>query len=111
MPHKPLTHEEGQAVLKSVQRILVDRGIHQPIQVRFAAALAPGLCWEWRCTPVGTTGPYTTKPLLCRPDVLALRSVSIQEQISRLFQIEAELSSENGEVTAFLSANEPNRAP
>ena len=32
------------------------------------------------------------------PDVLALRSVSVQEQISRLFQIEAELSSENGEV-------------
>jgi type VI secretion system secreted protein VgrG len=32
------------------------------------------------------------------PDALALRSVSIQEQISRLFQIEAELSSEDGEV-------------
>ena len=32
------------------------------------------------------------------PDVLALRSFSLQEQISRPFQIEAELSSENGEV-------------
>jgi type VI secretion system secreted protein VgrG len=32
------------------------------------------------------------------PDVLALRSVSIQEQLSRLFQIEVELSSEDGEV-------------
>jgi len=31
-------------------------------------------------------------------DVLAIRSVSIQEQISRLFEIEAELSSENGEI-------------
>jgi type VI secretion system secreted protein VgrG len=31
-------------------------------------------------------------------DVLALRSVSVQEQISRLFQIEAELSSEDGKV-------------
>ena len=32
------------------------------------------------------------------PDVLALRSFSLQEQLSRPFQIEAELSSENGEV-------------
>jgi type VI secretion system secreted protein VgrG len=32
------------------------------------------------------------------PDVLGLRSFSLQEQISRLFQIEAELSSEDGEV-------------
>src|SRR5262245_62022628 len=32
------------------------------------------------------------------PDELALRSVSIQEQLSRPFQIEAELSSENGEI-------------
>lgn len=31
-------------------------------------------------------------------DVLGVRSISIQEQISRLFQIEAELSSENAEV-------------
>src|ERR1039458_9707260 len=32
------------------------------------------------------------------PDVLALRSVSVHEQISHLFQIEAELSSEDGEI-------------
>src|SRR2546430_2113698 len=32
------------------------------------------------------------------PDVLAVRSVTAQEQMSRLFQIEAELSSENGEI-------------
>jgi len=32
------------------------------------------------------------------PDVLAARSVSIQEHISRLFQIEAELCSEDGEI-------------
>src|SRR2546430_4030361 len=31
-------------------------------------------------------------------DVLAVRSVTAQEQMSRLFQIEAELSSENGEI-------------
>ena len=31
-------------------------------------------------------------------DVLAVRSASIQEQISHLFQIEVELSSENGEI-------------
>jgi type VI secretion system secreted protein VgrG len=31
-------------------------------------------------------------------DVLGLRSFSLQEQLSRLFQIEAELSSEDGEV-------------
>src|SRR5688572_8049067 len=32
------------------------------------------------------------------PDVLLLRSVSIQEQMGRMFQIEAELSSEKGEI-------------
>lgn len=32
------------------------------------------------------------------PDVLAVRSIAVQEQISRLFQIEAELSSEDGAV-------------
>ena len=32
------------------------------------------------------------------PDVLAVRSISVQEQMSRLFQIEAELSSEDGKV-------------
>src|ERR1035438_55120 len=32
------------------------------------------------------------------PDVLEIRSVSVHEQISHLFQIEAELSSENGEI-------------
>src|ERR1035438_5687803 len=32
------------------------------------------------------------------PDVLAVRSIAVQEQISRLFQIEAELSSEDGTV-------------
>ena len=32
------------------------------------------------------------------PDVLAVRSVSVHEQISHLFQIEAELSSEDGEI-------------
>ena len=32
------------------------------------------------------------------PDVLAVRSVTIHEEISRLFQIDGELSSENGEV-------------
>jgi type VI secretion system secreted protein VgrG len=32
------------------------------------------------------------------PNVLAVRSASIREQISRLFQIDAELSSENGEI-------------
>ncbi len=32
------------------------------------------------------------------PDVLGLRSFSLQEHLSRLFQIEAELSSEDGEV-------------
>ena len=32
------------------------------------------------------------------PDVLAVRSISVREEISRLFQIEAELSSENAEV-------------
>jgi type VI secretion system secreted protein VgrG len=32
------------------------------------------------------------------PDVLAVRSVTVQEQLSRLFQIEAELASENGQV-------------
>lgn len=57
MPHKPLTHDEVQTVLKSVQRVLVDRGIHQPVQVRFAAAV-PGLCWEWRCTPRGAAGHH-----------------------------------------------------
>src|SRR5579871_2711850 len=31
-------------------------------------------------------------------DALGLRSFSVQEQLSRLFQIEAQLSSENGEV-------------
>ena len=56
-PHKPLTHDEVQAVLKSVHRVLVDRAIQQPVQIRFAAA-ASGLCWEWRCTPVGTTGHH-----------------------------------------------------
>jgi len=32
------------------------------------------------------------------PDVLAVRSISVQEQISRLFQIQAQLSSEDGEI-------------
>src|SRR5436309_10489831 len=32
------------------------------------------------------------------PDTLSIRSMTIQEQLSRLFQIEAELSSENGEI-------------
>src|SRR5437016_4940998 len=32
------------------------------------------------------------------PDALALRSLAVQEQISRLFQIEVELSSEDGEI-------------
>ena len=32
------------------------------------------------------------------PDVLAVRSIAVQEQLSRLFQIEAELSSEQGDI-------------
>ena len=32
------------------------------------------------------------------PNVLAVRSISVQEQLSRLLQIEAELSSEDGEI-------------
>lgn len=32
------------------------------------------------------------------PDILAVRSIAVQEQLSRLFQIEAELSSEDGTV-------------
>src|SRR5205823_3950475 len=32
------------------------------------------------------------------PDELAIRSVSVNEQLSHLFQIEAELGSENGEI-------------
>jgi hypothetical protein len=52
MPHRPLSHDDVQAVLRSVQRVLHDRQIHQPVQVRFAAA-ASGLCWEWRCEPRG----------------------------------------------------------
>ena len=32
------------------------------------------------------------------PNELAIRSVSIQEQLSRLFQIEAELCSEDGNI-------------
>src|SRR6266481_5362079 len=32
------------------------------------------------------------------PDVLAVRTANIQEQISRLFEIDVELSSENGEI-------------
>ena len=32
------------------------------------------------------------------PDVLAVRSISVHEQISHLFDIEAELSSEDGEI-------------
>src|SRR5690242_6651889 len=31
-------------------------------------------------------------------DVLAIRTLAVQEQISRLFQIEVELSSEDGEI-------------
>src|SRR2546423_12697712 len=31
-------------------------------------------------------------------DVLAVRSISVQEQLGRLFQIEAELSSEDGDI-------------
>ena len=32
------------------------------------------------------------------PNALALRTLAVQEEISRLFQIEVELSSENGEI-------------
>lgn len=32
------------------------------------------------------------------PDVLAVRSISLQEEVGRLFQIHAELSSDNGSI-------------
>jgi hypothetical protein len=52
MAHRPLSHADVQAVLRSVQRVLVERHVHQPVQIRFAAT-ETGLCWEWTCEPRG----------------------------------------------------------
>jgi hypothetical protein len=42
---RQLSSEDVQRVLKSVNRVLQNRGIDQSVQITFASA-APGLCWR-----------------------------------------------------------------
>lgn len=49
MARKKLSSDEVQDVLKGVHRVLKNRGVEQPVHVRFDAA-STGLCWRRVCT-------------------------------------------------------------